>query len=105
MPSRRAASDSVSALREDFAKLRADIEDLARTAGGYADGTADRLYEGAREAAAGLGRRAEGAYDDALERGRETLRTAEGTVRSHPLASLAAAAALGWLIAKLTSRR
>ena len=93
------------ALREEFAQLRADIENLVGTVGRLADGAASSLAAGARRTATAAGERAEGAFDAVLEESRRTIATADKTIQAHPYISLAAAAGFGWLLARLLAPR
>jgi len=97
--------DAETPLREELARLRADIDSLVGTVGRLADGAASSLTHEAKRAWSDAGDRAGDVYDSALAEGRRTLRTTEKTIQSHPFLSLALAAGLGLLLGKLMSSR
>lgn len=89
-----ATKEELQALKDDVAKLRADIRELVRAA------TADAGEM--EEAAEGRMRQI---YDSVREGGESVLRKSREHIQSRPLTTVLAAFAIGVLVGKLLDRR
>ena len=92
-------------LVDDFKALTTDTEELLRA-------TANQTGERASAARARVEERLDkakealdGLREDVMERSRAAAEAADRTVRDHPWESVAVAAAVGFLLGMLTSRR
>jgi ElaB/YqjD/DUF883 family membrane-anchored ribosome-binding protein len=98
-------SDEVRALREELAKVRADIAALAkdlRDLGLVAAGTAQRAAEAE-------GERLKTNIDDTLEelrrRGEKTLHDAKASVEERPIFAVLVALVVGFVLGRMLDRR
>ena len=98
-------SEADAPMREELARLRADIDSLVGTVGRLANGAAGSVIDGAQRSAAHAGDRAENAYDAALAQGDRVLKSTEKTIAAHPYLSIVIASGIGLLVGKLLSRR
>ena len=93
--------NELNVLKEDIAKLRADVADLGITlkdvAAEKVRNAKGRLEEGAEDATAALRDR----LDEARRKGREVLDGLEEHVSGHPVGSMATAFGAGFVIASL----
>ena len=105
MTQNKATAEAEASMRDELAKLRADIDSLVGTVGRLVNGAAGSVIEGAKQSAAYAGDRAEDAYDAVLAEGTRTLKLAEKTIKAHPYLSIAIASGIGLLVGKILSRR
>ena len=102
MPDKRTVEDEVDVLKADITKLRDDFKEFAALLKDAAAG--DRAQAGAASSLFGqswedLAKR----IDDARKQGDETMQDLAEQVKQHPLASVALAFGVGYVIAKIMS--
>lgn len=97
----RSVDDEIQALREDLALLRSDVSDLSGTlrdlAGSRASGVSESVQQEIRETRDRLRQK----IAQARHQGVRAVEEVEESIGSHPLASVATAVGVGFVLAKL----
>lgn len=91
----------IDALKSDISRLRTDFADLS---GALKDDLAGRARQAGEEVVSGkerMRKAVKNGIDDAKQRGRDTIDGIEQQVADRPVASIATAFGLGFVVAKL----
>src|SRR5215475_8092065 len=96
---------TMATLREDLAKLKADIGGLAKDLKDFGSAAAGAAGRAAREKGERLRGEIDETIDDLSERGEQTLRDARAKIEERPLAAVLIALLVGLVLGRLLDRR
>ena len=99
------ADQAGSAIADELALLKMQIEDLSETLSGKARATADAAAETASEAARRIAQRSEAGYEQAAAHAADAYAEAERFASERPVLALGLAAGAGVLAGLLLARR
>lgn len=97
--------DDLDALREEMAKLKADIAALVKDLQGLGLASAGAARRAAETEGERLGANIEEAVAELKRRGEQTLRDAKSVVTEQPILSMLIALIVGFVLGRLLDRR
>lgn len=97
----RQLEEEMTRLREEVVQLKKDITALTQTLKGVAGSAGDSAAERLSEQAARARERLDKTYQEGAAAGRDMVDDVERRIVDNPLASLLAAAGIGFIVAKL----